>query len=318
MRAQKQTATRGFTLIELLVVIAIIAILIALLLPAVQQAREAARRAQCQNNLKQIGLAMHNYLDTHGLFPPGMINSTHNSPTGVGTGWGWGALVLPFIDQAPLWQSINFNLPLDTGNAATLAIARRVIPGYLCPSDPVRNPSMNNAFNIRYGTSANAQIAQSNYLVCAGNGGIDAAADAHMAVERNGMFYVNSNISIRDVLDGTSNTIMVMERDTVTPPSMPGVAVERRLGAAWAGTSAPSLLEPNYCLYKNMVVIRQLYGEINGSATRKDRRDPSSQHAGGVQVAMGDGSVRFVSQNINLNTARFLAQRNDMQPLGEW
>ncbi|MFG0295400.1 MAG: DUF1559 domain-containing protein, partial [Maioricimonas sp. JB045] len=105
---------RGFTLIELLVVIAIIAILVALLLPAVQQAREAARRSQCKNNLKQIGLALHNYHDTHGSFPPGYIaryvSATDPASAETGPGFAWGTMILPFLDQSPTYNQLNFSL----------------------------------------------------------------------------------------------------------------------------------------------------------------------------------------------------------------
>ena len=130
---------RGFTLIELLVVIAIIAVLISLLLPAVQSAREAARRAQCVNNLKQIGLAMHNYHDTVGSFPPGGING---SDSWAGTWWDWPAFILPQMEQAPLYNAINFSLQninqldANAANDPQVTVWRSVISSYLCPSDP--------------------------------------------------------------------------------------------------------------------------------------------------------------------------------------
>src|SRR5262245_16035146 len=134
---------KGFTLIELLVVIAIIAVLIALLLPAVQQAREAARRSQCKNNLKQIGLGLHNYHDTFGVFAPGFISSTSNSTTGIGTGWASSAFILPYIDQAPLYNQLNTLTPINPSDATQLGLIRTVIGVYQCPSDTMLNPSQN-------------------------------------------------------------------------------------------------------------------------------------------------------------------------------
>lgn len=138
---RKENRKRGFTLIELLVVIAIIAILIALLLPAVQQAREAARRTQCRNNMKQIVLALHNYLDVHSTFPPGMMWSRNlpgvrdGNGVGRGTGWAWSAFILPQMDQANTFNQINFSLGMAApGNAKICAMT---LPFILCPSDTI-------------------------------------------------------------------------------------------------------------------------------------------------------------------------------------
>jgi prepilin-type N-terminal cleavage/methylation domain-containing protein len=123
----------AFTLIELLVVIAIIAILVALLLPAVQQAREAARRTQCKNNLKQLGLALHNYHDQHLVLPPGYVSDYTSAGTDTGPGWGWAAMMLPQMDQAPLYQTIDFSVGIESPKHATV---RLIVPALmLCPSD---------------------------------------------------------------------------------------------------------------------------------------------------------------------------------------
>ena len=129
---------RAFTLIELLVVIAIIAVLIALLLPAVQQAREAARRSQCRNNLKQLGIAMHNYHETHKKLPNGMASSDFKGVTGNGRGWGWSALILPFVDQQNIYNQINFSrAPNDNTGApnSNLAACQKSFPLMRCPTD---------------------------------------------------------------------------------------------------------------------------------------------------------------------------------------
>ncbi len=193
---------RGFTLIELLVVIAIIAILIALLLPAVQQAREAARRSTCKNNLKQIGLALHNYHDTHRVFPPGSI-SQH--------GWLSTTFILPFIDQAPLYQAIKPNGPIVLTNAIILARVRTVLPAYLCPSSADPDASKNSSAQVRV-AGIQYPIGLSNYLAIDGNG--DLRCNYGLS-SFNGIFYQNSKTKIRDITDGTSNTVMFTERSTI-------------------------------------------------------------------------------------------------------
>jgi prepilin-type N-terminal cleavage/methylation domain-containing protein len=310
---------RGFTLIELLVVIAIIAVLIALLLPAVQQAREAARRSQCKNNLKQIGLAFHNYHGTSNVFPPGIIHSTTSSATGGGTGWAWGAMILPYVDQGALYNQLQPSGVMNLSNATTLALVRTVLPMYLCPSDtglltPAQNTLAPVNMNIGGSQIGNISIAKSNYIA-SGTGGED--LNCQLGV-RAGVFFVNSSIKMADITDGTSNTIFAYERDTFKYPPGLKPTVEQHMGAVWAGTSAPVCTDSNYDFYKVLGFIYPTYGEINGSATRFDRREPASLHAGGMHALLGDGSVRFISQNIQLTTAINLAQRSDSGVLGEW
>ncbi|MFK7777241.1 MAG: DUF1559 domain-containing protein, partial [Gimesia sp.] len=198
MRIQK----RGFTLIELLVVIAIIAILIALLLPAVQQAREAARRSTCKNSLKQIGLALHNYLDTHSTFPPGITRANQHPYAGV-SGWNtgkvlWSAFILPYMDQGPLYNKIDFSMP-DPGKNANNADVRSVkLSIYRCPSDP--------------GTTGSS-IGPSNYTACVGNSPLGSVSGGGSSYQNNGtsVFFTDSKTKIRDITDGTSNTMMISE-----------------------------------------------------------------------------------------------------------
>src|SRR5258708_2555504 len=129
----KKGSRRGFTLIELLVVIAVIGVLVGLLLPAVQQAREAARRMSCRNNLKQIGLALHNYHGSHNVFPPGYVSNFDASGTDTGPGWGWAAMILPQMEQRPLFDAVNFNTPIEAPSNQTNRLG--VVGGFLCPSD---------------------------------------------------------------------------------------------------------------------------------------------------------------------------------------
>src|SRR5262245_26681291 len=207
---------RGFTLIELLVVIAIIAILIALLLPAVQQAREAARRTQCKNQLKQIGLALHNYHDTFNLFPYGSESAATMSPPLIKNHTGW-LLLLPFIDQAPLYNTINFNLatgewlggtsipvaggaPILAPNAAVSAVKLGLL---LCPSDSGRQFWQ---FDGTYGcvTGQNAYRSSYGFSVYTGQPGSLWTFEPQTT---RGMFGASSNCNIRDITDGTSNTV---------------------------------------------------------------------------------------------------------------
>ncbi|MDB5335357.1 MAG: hypothetical protein JWN70_976 [Planctomycetaceae bacterium] len=299
---------RGFTLIELLVVIAIIAVLIALLLPAVQQAREAARRSQCKNNLKQIGLGLHNYHDTMQVFPPGMINSPAAAGT-TGTGWAWGTFILPNIDQGPLYNNLAPSGPMAVTNATTLGYLRTVIPVYLCPSNPNLNASQNPYTTVIINGSTATAIGLSNYVAVAGTGAMDSNYSPN-----DGTFFNNSRISLRDITDGSSNTAIVMERDTQLSKTGDG----NHLGGNWAGVSAPICTNCNYDFYAVMVSARGTYGTLNGTGTRDDRRAPTSAHVGGVHMLLGDGSIRFVSENVDANTYYRLASRADGVPLGEF
>lgn len=213
---------KGFTLIELLVVIAIIAILIALLLPAVQQAREAARRTQCKNNLKQIGLALHNYHDTFTALPSGSIVLLNSAGTTYyGHGWTWHASILPYLDLAPMYNSIQG--PNDGGMGSEQGgttspkqqlAGQTVLSVFWCPSQP----------DVTYGTQKGG-YSPSNYngnmgtLIgyngdnCYGGSVTDAAGMRAPGgcMNANGVFYISSSVRFRDVIDGLSNTIFVSE-----------------------------------------------------------------------------------------------------------
>ena len=308
----------GFTLIELLVVIAIIAVLIALLLPAVQQAREAARRSQCKNNLKQMGLAMHNYHGTFGTFPSGFIEES---------GWGWGVMILPFMERAPLYEQLGqFNSwgLMDLSNPDLLALCQTEISVYLCPSDvavePSQAPTQLNVMGTNY------PVALSNYVAFSGNGDIR-CAHANDYYNKNGVFWNDSSIGIRHIIDGTSNTLLIGERESQDDPD------SDNRGAVWAGNGRPtSTCSPNSGLaFRNTVLAcaRTTWSMINGSGWQKG---VSSLHTGGAQFLLADGSVRFISENIdmtanspwggptpnNMGLYQRLAARNDGLVVGEF
>lgn len=318
---------KGFTLIELLVVIAIIAILIALLLPAVQQAREAARRSTCKNNLKQIGLGLHNYAETHHVLPPGFIGSAGGDANGdVGTGWAWGTFILPFVDQATLYNQLQPGEASATScgdgtlcpqDSNQLALLRTVLPVYLCPSDPHRNPSenANSSSRVKDTRTTNSAVAigLSNYTACSGPDDTNCSW-----TEKQGCFFSNSNIRFRDIIDGLSNTIFCLERDNEKHGGGPATN-EQHMAANWAGISYPGCDNANYNHYAVLGYIKDnQYGTINGHPTRYDRREPASMHTGGIHVLLADGSVRFLSENINSQTAKYLTNRRDKEVLGEF
>jgi prepilin-type N-terminal cleavage/methylation domain-containing protein len=305
----------GFTLIELLVVIAIIAVLVALLLPAVQQAREAARRFTCKNNLKQLGLALHNYVDTAGQLPPG---GTHPDPThltnGSDNGWGtcWMTRVLPQLDQASLYQQYNFNVATtDKSNATAVST---VIRALLCPSDtpgvPWQNP-LKTTWPF---------FAKGNYGANFGMGN-PWSSSGFSIVEQRGPFRAQYFYGARfaEISDGLSNTVFVGELIAAKNQGDERGAWAFPVGAYFCGQSYSPVYNlmpngnalddtkrdaPTYCDAPNDDRdLRCIAGGNRAWATTR------SKHTGGVHVCMGDGSVRFVGDFIDATTwMRLLAQ----------
>jgi prepilin-type N-terminal cleavage/methylation domain-containing protein len=340
---RRRGARYAFTLIELLVVIAIIAILIALLLPAVQQAREAARRTQCRNNLHQIGLAMHNYHDVHSSFPPLTCGAQADGTAGVagypGFGREWGGasvhtMFLPYVDQAPLYNQYNFNWVWHSNSNGNnnRNLVRNRVPAFICPSDsPPRNA--NDGFN-NYGASTGPNLGWE--------------ADQRRFV---GYFHRRAACRIRDVLDGTSNTIafgeitlddndngtFVLERgDFVRNQAVNGVLnpvkpTKQQLitygmtclagtgdhrsdrGLSWgnpmmSGTGINTIAPPNW-QYPNC---HECGG--CGSGDARGVWNSKSRHEGGAFHLFGDGAVRFVSENIDFNLYQSLGSINGNEP----
>ncbi|PQO41914.1 DUF1559 domain-containing protein [Blastopirellula marina] len=312
---------RGFTLVELLVVIAIIGVLIALLLPAVQQARESARRMQCSNNLKQIGLAMHTYHDVHGAFPAGFWRRTpYTLSTFGGPGWGWGAAILPQIEQNARFEALNINNGAYTSDdAAVLQYSQPLIPGYRCPSAPGKDVN-----DVMVSGSATYSHGLSTYKGVFGDKNTQASysdnkdgcdiAQGSCVNGGNGMFSANSSVKLRDVTDGTTNTVMVGE--IAFGPNgakdASGNAISY-LGAVWIGVTTSGAKS-------NVATFQTLRGiDANGNTERSyvingtNSRSFSSHHPGGAQFVLSDGSARFYSATIDQLMINRISARNDGQ-----
>lgn len=311
----------GFTLIELLVVIAIIAVLIALLLPAVQQAREAARRSQCKNNLKQLGLALHNYHDTHRIFPSGVYCALG----GYSYCHVWLETLLPFIDQANAYNQISFTTsPTTAANAAVLNGLS--IPMLYCPSDPdsglqpnsepyhpsTTGFSMAQSYSpsggpVAFETTCRIPAQSPNINCIQGNGGScrDLSTLAGFNGYNNfgapGMFSAGCRSwRISDCTDGTSNTFMMGESLPIYTSFLRYFCTVYNV----ASTNTP----PNY--YKASGCAKTPSGRASGSCA-DGMVGFNSMHVGGVHMMMTDGSVRFVSENINYSNWNFLGNRAD-------
>ncbi|SFJ18390.1 DUF1559 domain-containing protein [Planctomicrobium piriforme] len=327
----------AFTLIELLVVIAIIAILIALLLPAVQQAREAARRSQCKNNLKQIGLALHNYHETSGVLPPGVcgqVNHVTESDSYLGNAPGWFQFVLPMMDQTNLYNQMSAQMSRtgSAGNAATYPGRMTIVPTFVCPSDA------NGRKVCRFGTVwYESHGFCGNYAACSGSKYFTPpanvtdnvstredetdAADNNMQ-RRNGMFYSLSSTRFSDVLDGLSNTVMLGEL-LVMPDVGAGATTTDLRGAYYFGRRASSLWStreaPNSLVGDRITsCIDAAMTPCNGVGADNMLISTRSRHTGGAHVAMGDGAVRFISNSIDRPTFQFLGSRAGNEVVGEF
>ncbi len=283
---------RGFTLIELLVVIAIIAVLIALLLPAVQSAREAARRAQCINNLKQMGIALHNYHAALSIFPPGYIAASKFSDgeTDTAPGWSWATMILPQLEQANLYSAMNLLLPIQA--AANTTGIQTFLTAFICPSDQL---PQGNTFAVTNGVlppTTIATVAPSSYAACTGSDASDVALGLANDGSGNGVFYRNSRVSVASITDGTSQTVAILERawgmtegTWVGAPA--GGFVQRGLFNPCPGNAFATYLAP--CL-----VLAHCHLLNTNADTDSGLDDPSSFHPGGANSLFSDGSVHFL------------------------
>jgi prepilin-type N-terminal cleavage/methylation domain-containing protein/prepilin-type processing-associated H-X9-DG protein len=280
---------RGFTLIELLVVIAIIAVLIALLLPAVQAAREAARRVQCTNNLKQIGLALHNYHDVFSAFPMGYAARSRfvDGATDTDAGWGWGAMVLPQVDARTVFSASNFGLPVQSLENTT--VVRTMLAMHLCPSDPMPG----GPFAV---TDANSSVlalmGPTSYAACVGNDLTDSTTGLNHDGLGNGVLFRNSGVRFSEITDGASQTIVVGERAwSITSGPWAGVVTG---GVIRRGPANPC--PTTGALYYPAATMVQAHCNVLNTDTDPDGGidDFSSRHPGGANFVFADGSVHFL------------------------
>jgi len=338
---------RAFTLIELLVVIAIIGVLVALLLPAVQQAREAARRTQCRNNLKQLGLALHGYHDVFGRFPPATIRSPNCDPArGAGpsrcNGLSFMARLAPYFDQGPLYNSLDFSVeaawrdPNPNGYAVASATKLALL---VCPSDPLK------------GSTVRPDLGPTSYAACIGNtdnwcadpnwyAGLNGTGNAAYVCSssENGLavVYGNSRVRLGDITDGSSNTMVlsewtmgdpILQQNNDFPGCLSGTSAPptshtpyEPIGYSWIYANGmhswayTTLLRPN-----DPVIALQQNQLCAGSPwVGPARFRASSQHEGGVHTLLCDGAVRFVSENLSLTIWQNLGNRADGNLLGEF
>ncbi len=320
MRVRKSFSKSGFTLVELLVVIAIIGILIALLLPAVQAAREAARRMQCTNNLKQIGLALHNYAQALRSFPPGCIVSVGGpsafdpwgeaAQTSTGShGTSWMLQILPFMEQGSAHAQWKFDTSV-TGNAA---VAQLDMPGFYCPSrrSEVRSEDQARLRNSAWRGGGN------DYGGCAGGGRtftesgnkpfVASATDTWQNSLRRGMFTPNTPARFNSIQDGTSNTIMTgeLQRLTNTATSTPP-AQQSQDGWAVGGSAT---------VFSTWDATPVTGGTKASGMNNLYFESPGSRHSGGANFGMADGSVHFFSESMDRQTFRYLGSMADGQPV---
>ncbi|MFO1020504.1 MAG: DUF1559 domain-containing protein [Planctomycetales bacterium] len=354
---------KGFTLIELLVVIAIIAVLIALLLPAVQQAREAARRTECRNNLHQIGLALHNYHDSYNLFPPGWVfdPARTTTPASLQYGcWGWGTFILPYMDNLTIYNAINFDAGFDatiTSTSAPLTYAdinsRNLVinrlKAYRCSSDKGHELSGKK----QGGGVARIMGARSNYVGVAGaipsgsnapvpsvlNDGT-ATTDPNNIATMGGTFGVNSAAGLHTLADGPSNVIVVGERAYVQYPGNNFHGTD----AIWAGARSQTNVNQQTAYGDGMTVgvcnansdvrvkinaavknaasltvLTELGGTWNSASTAASYGlGFSSNHPGGAQFLLGDGSARLITENVNPLVYEYLSLVKDGNILGKY
>jgi prepilin-type N-terminal cleavage/methylation domain-containing protein/prepilin-type processing-associated H-X9-DG protein len=321
---RRSRGERAFTLIELLVVIAIVGLLIALLLPAVQAAREAARWMQCQNNVKQIGLALHGYHGVWQAFPPAYL-AQRLTGLELGPGWGWGTLILPYSEQRPLYDAANFDLGFGEvqvnrpdfpgGLFANNTVRRISISTFLCPSAGGGERPIDLGYNSAY-------IAESPGLYIASAGWMDSSRSP---IQGTGVLYPNSRVAIGDINDGTSATLMIGERsrnlaDAAWPGafgshSEPGPLCTKR---GWPVESCVGLM---FLLMgrtgpSSDIISGNIPGRSTPNAPGAGADGFWSRHPGGCHFLLCDGSARFLKETVDAQVFRALASRAGGEVIG--
>ena len=291
------TSKNAFTLIELLVVIAIVGTLVALLLPAVQKMRDSANLLTCKNNLRQIGMAMHDYHNVNGSFPVGYYDPTPWPQTDNGPGWSWASFLLPFLEQEPLYQLVDFSL--DVGDPANAPVGATYLKVFHCPSDDVPQ-----TFTVTDGGSRSWTLAQSNYVACNGNDGVD---DFTTPPHTGAFVRATKGFRVVNITDGLSNTFFVGER------------TGRLSYSTWiggpTGAQNPFLLAPGN--FGAEVTLLMCHAGPTGPNTPGvfDADSTTSPHPGGVHFLFGDGSVHFISNAIAIPIWMGLATRTGAEPV---
>lgn len=281
----------GFTLIELLVVIAIIGTLIGLLLPAVQRIRESANRIQCKNNLRQIGLALHNYNDRAGEMPPGYLSAVNSDGSERGPGWGWAAFLLGDLEQENLQRQIRFDLPIqDPANAAAIATRLKV---FLCPSDP---KAVDSFTVLDANGNPLCNVAEGNYIAVNGNGGV-----TDNAGRNDGAFLRNKRFRLTDIKDGLSSTLFIGER-------FGGMSFTTWVGAVPGGV-VPSQRDPTAVEGAAALVLGHAGPHLPNNPQVTDADAFASGHIQGVNFLFGDGSVHSLTSAISVQVYDALATR---------
>jgi len=316
-----KNARRGFTLVELLVVIAIIGILIALLLPAVQAAREAARRTQCVNNIKQVCLGLHGFHDTHRRLPHGTYNyldSTFRTPPPYGNMRGigggdtqdrrcWMHDTLPYLEQQPLYK--RFDEYMDRPNVTALWFPElhTVIPPLMCPSDPL-SPKL----HTFWGDGGNeTQGFSGNIVTCAGSDYFNESGNLESSAARDGLFFAVSRVRLEDIKDGTTNTAMASE--IILSPDVTDHDIRGRYynpahgGVLFSTRIPPNTMVPdrfNWCSSRPVPRAPCIWTGSNMFLS------PRSYHPGGVNLGMADGSVHFLSDSVDPDAFKATGSRD--------
>jgi prepilin-type N-terminal cleavage/methylation domain-containing protein len=290
----------AFTLIELLVVIAIIAVLIALLVPAVQKVREAAARTQCLNNLKQIGLALHNYHDQIKTLPPGYLDVAPWPNNDAGPGWGWASFILANLEQQALQSQVNLGLDVGSPVAPIPSVRTQFLSVFYCPADIQLF-----TFTATDGGGNIWLLAQGSYVACNGNDGVD---DNTTPPHTGAFVRATRGFRFADISDGLSNTFFVGERSTTMSLS------------TWAGVPlnaiVPSVRSPGDFSGGSALVLGHCGPHLPNDLIVTDADAMSSRHIGGVQFLLGDGSVRMINNNISQPTYDALATRAGGETIG--